>query len=124
MDSRTTPGAATLKHLDVVIGFLTDDGFSIAMAAHAISLLDSYARGFAMQEASLPFDEVGDIGAATESIMEQQQMMAGAFPHLAEMAVNLVLRPGYAYGNEFEFGLGVILDGIEAAQASDRDGRS
>jgi hypothetical protein len=29
-----------------------------------------------------------------------------------------------AYGNEFEFGLGVILDGIEAAQASDRDGRS
>jgi AcrR family transcriptional regulator len=124
MDSRTTPGAATLKHLDVVIGFLTDAGFSIAMAAHAISLLDSYARGFAMQEASLPFDEVGDIGAATESIMEQQQMMAGAFPHLAEMAVNLVLRPGYAYGNEFEFGLGVILDGIEAAQASDRDGRS
>jgi AcrR family transcriptional regulator len=124
MDSRSTPGTATLKHLDSVIACLRADGFSIAMAAHAMSLLDSYVRGFAQQEASLPFDESGDIGAATESIMEQQHMLAGAFPHLAEMAVKHVLQPGYAYGNEFEFGLRVILDGIEATLNDDRGDRS
>jgi AcrR family transcriptional regulator len=115
MDSRTTPGAETLKHLDAVIGCLVDRGFSIPMAAHAMSLLDSYVRGFALQEASLPLDESGDIGAAAENILEQQQMMAGAFPRLGEMAAKLILQPGYAYGNEFAFGLRVILDGIEAA---------
>jgi AcrR family transcriptional regulator len=123
MDSRTTPGAETLKHLDTVIGCLSDAGFSIPMAAHAMSLLDSYVRGFAQQEASLPLDASGDIGAATEGIMEQQHMMSDAFPHLSEMAVKLVLQPGYAYGNEFEFGLRVILDGIEAALPSDLGGR-
>ena len=115
IDSRTTPGAETLKHLDTVIGFLIGAGFSIPMAAHAMSLLDSYVRGFALQEASLPLDATGDIGAATEGILEQQPMVAGAFPHLAQMAAKLILQPGYAYGNEFEFGLRVILDGIEAA---------
>ena len=124
MDSRTTPGAATLKHHDTVIGCLRDAGFSIPMAAHAMSLLDSYVHGFALQEASLPFDESNDIGAATASILEQQQMKADAFPHLTEMALEHILQPGYAYGNEFEFGLRLILDGIEAALPSDLGGRS
>jgi len=115
MDSRSTPGAATLRHLDSVIGLLREAGFSVPMAAHAVSLLDSYVRGFALQESSLPLDAAGDIGAATQDILEQQHMIAGAFPHLAEMAQKLILRPGYAYGNEFKFGLRVILDGIEAA---------
>ncbi|MFM9877484.1 MAG: hypothetical protein ACKVOG_06510 [Rhodoglobus sp.] len=37
-------------------------------------------------------------------------------PHLAEMAASLILQPGYAYGNEFEFGLELILDGIVSAR--------
>jgi AcrR family transcriptional regulator len=124
MDSRTTPGAATLRHQDTVIGCLLDSGFSIPMAAHAMSLLDSYVRGFALQEASLPLDASGDIGAATESILQQQPMQTDAFPHLTEMAMKLILQPGYAYGNEFEFGLGVILDGIEFALRPDVGNRS
>jgi hypothetical protein len=94
------------------------------MAAHAMSLLDSYVHGFALQEASLPLDESGDIGAATESILQQQPMQTDAFPHLTEMAMKLILRPGYAYRKEFDFGLRVILDGIEAAVAADRRSRS
>jgi AcrR family transcriptional regulator len=118
--ARTSPGPATLGHLDSVIGCLTAAGFSMPMTGHALSLLDSYVLGFAQQEASLPLDPSGDISAATEDIMAQQEAMAEAFPHLAEMAVALILQPGYAYGNEFEFGLELILDGVEAAYASDR----
>jgi AcrR family transcriptional regulator len=119
LDSRTSPGALTLRHLDSVIAFLRAAGFSVAMAAHALSVLDSYVRGFAMQEATLPLDESGSVEAATESILEQQNMMAGTFPHLTEMAQKLILQPGYAYANEFVFGLGLILDGLQAALVSD-----
>jgi hypothetical protein len=41
--------------------------------------------------------------------MAQQETVADAFPHLTEMAVKHILQPGYAYGNEFQFGLRVIL---------------
>ena len=113
LDARTSPGPATLGHLDATIGVLRAAGFSMPLVGHAMSLLDSYVQGFAMQEATLPLDASGDIGAVTEDIMAQQQMMSNAFPNLAEMAVTLILQPGYAYGNEFEFGLELILDGIE-----------
>lgn len=118
LDARTTQ--ATLRHHDVMIGTLRAVGFSMPMVGHALSLIDSYVRGFAMQEVSLPTDPSGDIGAATESIMAQQQQMEVDFPHLADMAMTLVLQPGYAYGNEFAFGLGVILDGIEAAHLAEQ----
>lgn len=118
MDSRTSPGVATLRHLDAIIGCLLEAGFSMAMAAHALSLVDSYVRGFTLQETSLPLNESGDITAATEDILEQQHMMSNAFPHLAQMAATHILQPGYSYGNEFAFGIGVILDGIEAARLS------
>ena len=41
MESRRTPGPATLRHHDAVIGCLRDAGFSIQLAAHAFSALDN-----------------------------------------------------------------------------------
>jgi AcrR family transcriptional regulator len=120
--ARTSPGPATLGHLDSVIGCLTAAGFSMPMTGHAMSILDSYVQGFAQQEVSLPLDPSGDIGAATEEIMAQQEAMADAFPNLAAMAMSLILQPGYAYGNEFEFGLELILDGLEAAHSAESTG--
>ncbi|MBX3099467.1 MAG: TetR/AcrR family transcriptional regulator [Salinibacterium sp.] len=116
--ARTSPGPATLGHLDSVIGCFTTAGFSMPLTGHAISILDSYVLGFAQQEASLPLDPSGDIGPAAEEIIAQQEAMADAYPNLATMAVSLVLQPGYAYGNEFEFGLELILDGIAAARSA------
>ncbi|GAA2013769.1 TetR/AcrR family transcriptional regulator [Microbacterium ulmi] len=117
--ARTSPGPATLGHLDAVIGCLRAAGFSMPLIGHAMSLLDSYVQGFAQQEASLPLDPAGDIAAATEEIMAQQAHMAETFPNLADMAAELILKPGYAYGNEFDFGLELVLDGLAAAHAED-----
>ncbi len=39
-------------------------------------------------------------------------------PYLAELATEHVLKPGYDHGNEFEFGLELILDGLERSAAS------
>ena len=36
------------------------------------------------------------------------------YPHLVEFTTEYILQPGYSYGNEFEYGLDLILDSIEA----------
>jgi AcrR family transcriptional regulator len=109
MESRTTPGPATLRHQDAVLGCLRDAGFSIELTAHAHAVLDSYIYGFALQEASLPFDTSGTAPDTSQSLS------ADAYPHLAELAVEHALQPGYDHGNEFEIGLDLILDGLERA---------
>ena len=114
MESRTTPGPANLRHHDAVLGTLRAAGFSIALAAHAYSALDSYIYGFVLQEPSLPFQTAEETAQVTQAIMAQ--FASGQYPHLTEIAVEHVLQPGYDYGNEFEFGLDLILDGLERAR--------
>ena len=41
---------------------------------------------------------------------------AEVYPHLSELTVFQVLEPGYAYGDEYEFGLDLILDSLERAR--------
>jgi AcrR family transcriptional regulator len=115
VQTRTTPGLATLLHHDAVIGNLRRAGFSIVMAAHAFALLDSYTYGVALQEANLPFDSdtVADVANAMID-----QFPSDLFPHLAEMATEHVMQPGYDFGDEFGYGLELILDGIERSRTA------
>jgi AcrR family transcriptional regulator len=113
MESRTSPGPATLRHHDAVIGCLRQAGFPVALAAHAYSALDSYIYGFALQEASLPFDTSEQTSELAQAIVAQ--FPADEYPHLAEFTFEHVLRPGYDYGSEYQFGLDLILDGLEKA---------
>ena len=43
------------------------------------------------------------------------QLPADQYPYLAELTIQHVLQPGYDYGDEFEFGLDLILDGLDLA---------
>jgi AcrR family transcriptional regulator len=112
MESRTAPGPATLRHHDAVLGSLRAGGFSVEMAAHAFSALDSYIYGFALQEASLPFESAEETVELANAIMDG--FSPAEYPHLTELTVEHVLQPGYDYGNEFAFGLDLILDGLAA----------
>ena len=114
MESRTTPGPATLRHHDTVIGTLRKAGFSIELAAHAFAALDSYTYGFALQELSLPFDTAEETAQVAQTILAQ--FPADEYPHLTELAVEHVMQPGYDYGDEYEFGLDLMLDGLERAR--------
>ena len=111
MESRSTPGLANVRHHDAVLGILHNAGFSVELAAHAYSLLDAYVYGFALQETSLPFSTPEETAEVAQTIMAG--FPAGEYPHLAEIAVEHVLKPGYDYGNEYAFGLELILDGLE-----------
>jgi AcrR family transcriptional regulator len=114
MESRRRPGPANLRHHDAVIGRLRAAGFSVEMAAHAYSALDSYIYGFALTKMSLPFersDEIADV--ATEML---EPFPANEYPNLVEFINEHAMKPGYDYGDEFEYGLELILDGLETAQ--------
>lgn len=111
MESRPNAGPATLRHHDAVIGTLRAGGFSIALAAHAYALLDGHLYGSALQEAGLPFDSPEMVPAIAEAFLAH--FPTQTYPHLAELTTKHVLAPGYDFANEFEFGLDLILDGLE-----------
>jgi len=111
MESRPNPGPATLRHHDAVLGSLRLAGFSIEMAARAYSVKDSYIYGFALQQLNLPL-----IAATQPPALAQdgpEQIQADEYPFLAELAFEHPMKPGYDSEREFEFGLDLILDGLE-----------
>jgi AcrR family transcriptional regulator len=118
MESRSNPGPATLRHHDAVIGCLRHAGFTVPLAAHAFSAIDSYVYGFAMQELNLPFHTPEETAAMAEAFLDQ--FSSDQFPHLAELTTQHILQPGYDFGDEFTFGLDLILDGLEREGGTSR----
>ena len=116
MESRTSPGPANLRHREAVTACLRRAGFSIVMAAHANWVLDSYVYGFALQEASLPFDSADEFADMTESVY-LPQLPPEDFPYLNESAATL-LAAGYDPAEEFTFGLDLVLTALEALRPS------
>jgi AcrR family transcriptional regulator len=119
MESRISPGPATLRHHDAVIGCLRSADFSVELTAHAYSVLDSYIYGFALQERGLPFESRDDTAEMARTFLAQ--FPTAEYPHLAELTIEHVLRPDYDYGNEFEIGLDLILDGLERSATGSID---
>jgi AcrR family transcriptional regulator len=114
-----TPGPANFHHHDATMGCLRQRaGLSFPMAVHAYSAMDSYIYGFALQETTLPFrdsDEAVEEGVRRQSAAEavtSPEAFAEAYPFLAEIAQQLAEWP-YDFDVEFEFGLELVLDGIE-----------
>jgi AcrR family transcriptional regulator len=112
MESRMAPGPANLRNHDDTLSVLLAAGFSAVTATHAYNLVDSYVLGFALQEVNLPFSNAEELAAMGEDLLAHVQ--ADEYPNTARVAGEL-LASGFDYGNEFEFGLDLILDGIERA---------
>ncbi len=117
LQSRTSPGPATLRHHNAVIGSLRAAGFSLEMTAHAYAMLDSYIFGFALSEASLPINGPETVSEVAESMM--LEFLAKDYPHLLEFTNEHILQPGYDFGSEFEFGLDLILEGLSRSMSDD-----
>jgi len=109
IESRRNPGPALLRHHDTVLGCLRSNGFSVELAAHAFSAIDAYVYGFVLTELNLPMES----GEGADELVAEMGLPADAYPHLAEMMTEQVMGKDYSYGDEFDFGLGLILDGLE-----------
>jgi AcrR family transcriptional regulator len=122
MESRATPGPASFRLHDAVLGCLREGGFSIEMTIQAYSVLDAYIYGFALQEKTVPFEDAGESAAVAEeqarlfaeqAAEQQSAALAEEFPYLAEVVAGHVAKVGYDFTTAFEYGLDLILDALE-----------
>src|SRR5215213_4004675 len=111
MESRATPGPASFRVHDAVLGYLREGGFSIEMTIQAYSVLDAYIYGFALQEKTVPFDDAQEGAAvaseqarqfAEKAAEEQSPTMAEEFPYLAEVVAGHVAKVGFDFAAAFE----------------------
>jgi AcrR family transcriptional regulator len=116
LESRRHPGPANLRHHDAVIGRLRAAGFDIEMTAHAYSLLDGYIYGFALTKLNLPFQSSAEVESVARDML--QPFPVGEYPNLVEFIAERAMQPGYDYEDEFEYGLDLILDGLERARSA------
>jgi AcrR family transcriptional regulator len=110
MESRQ-PGPANLRNHNAVMGCLREAGFPFEVAVHAYSAQDAYIYGFALQERDLGFETAQSAGEAAK----RRAAAIGAldeYPYLVEV-VTLLPGSGYDTAVEFEWGLDLILDGLE-----------
>jgi AcrR family transcriptional regulator len=108
LEARDSRGPAVLRYLNAVLGNLRSAGFSMENAAHAFSLLDSYVYGQVIQETSWPASTPEESSASPT--LDPDTMVE--YPHLVAMYEHATTF-GYTFDGEFEFGLDLILEGLE-----------
>jgi AcrR family transcriptional regulator len=122
MESRATPGPASFRVHNAVLGYLREGGFSIEATIQAYSVLDAYIYGFALQEKSVPFEDAEEGAAvateqarqfAEDAHAQQTAALAEEFPYLHEVVAGHVAEVGYDFAAAFEYGLDLILDALE-----------
>lgn len=118
VESRVTPSRVRYRYSDAVIGTLRRAGFSIELAYKAQLTISSYVYGLTLQEVHWPFDPQELHGVAATL---QPQIDSDEHPHLTEMigwitktrVPNPDQKDTATREPELEFGLDLILDGLE-----------
>lgn len=106
------------RWMDAMLGCLRTNGFSVDLTHHTFHVLDGHIIGFAYSATSLPIDpEI----SATLLAQVQPIMHAANVPFVLEHVDYHIEHDGKDDGvSEFEFALGLILDGIERLQNAAR----
>ncbi len=109
MDSRTSSGPGRLRYFDALVGALTGAGFPLEQAGRALSVLDCYIYGFALQRRNMAAG--GRERAEDRAGALRDSAPTEAFPYLNRM-IEWTMEHGYDEDADFEFGLALILDGL------------
>jgi AcrR family transcriptional regulator len=102
-----------LRYMDSILGSLREGGFSAEMTDHAYHALDSHIMGFTLWEVGISLGLTRLQGSIARFL---QELDIDEYPHLAEHAEQHLKGRDPADEGEFEFGLDLILDGLERIQ--------
>jgi AcrR family transcriptional regulator len=107
--SRINVGPAMLRYVDATLGCLREAGFSYEMTDHAWNAIDNHIYGFTLQELNFPIEasEYADTAASFISHIPADQ-----YPYMNQLS-HYVIDGSYDGLHDFEFGLNLILDGLE-----------
>ena len=110
IDSREASGPSRLAYADRVLDTLLEAGFSPNTASRAFVALDSYVYGFERQRSIIGMGDESDGVEMAREVLDRIPMEA--YPSLARIAMGYEAEP-YDDAEAFEFGLGLILDGLQ-----------
>jgi AcrR family transcriptional regulator len=107
--SRRQVGPARLRQADAVLRGFREGGFSDDLTYHAFHALQSHVSGYTLYVLGLQFDreELKELAAAF-----LRDFPAEEYPDLAEH-IRQHMEPSDEHQRAFEFGLDLILDGLE-----------
>jgi AcrR family transcriptional regulator len=107
--SGETVGGARLLYADAVLRGFREAGFSEELTYHAFHVIQSHVMGFTMYVASFDF-AVEELEALATEFLET--FPADEYPDLA-LHIRQHAEPGEEHEGTFEFGLDLVLDGLE-----------
>lgn len=114
--SRPNVGPNMLRYVNATLGCLVEAGFSYPMADHAWQVIDGHVYGFTLQKLNFPF-EPDQYAAMAKQYIESTPM--GPYPFLHELARHVADRRHDGL-QDFDFGLEMILDGLEKELAREK----
>jgi AcrR family transcriptional regulator len=107
----TTVSPARLRWMESVLRTFREAGFSAELTHHAYHALDSHITGFTLWHASLPFETQEELADLAEAFLSE--LPADEYPYFAEHANWHLTESSADDPSEFEFGLDLILGGLE-----------
>jgi AcrR family transcriptional regulator len=107
--SRVNAGPAMLRYVDATLGCFREAGFSFEIADRAWNAMDSHIYGYTLQELHFPFEPPQYPEAARDFLAT---IPGHKYPYFNELA-QLVIKGRHSGVHEFDFGLELILNGLE-----------
>ncbi len=107
--SGPTVRPARLRYMDSILGCLREAGFSAEMTDHAYHALDSHIMGFTLWQVGISVG-LARLGSVATFL---QEFPVDEYPYLAEHIQQHLRERSPDDEGEFEFGLDLILDGLE-----------
>jgi len=107
--TRANAGPAMLRYVNATLGCLRLAGFSYKVADRAWNAMDNHVYGYTLQEVNFPFDAPEYAEAARNFL---PQIATDEYPYFTELAT-LIAERRYSGVHDFDFGLDLILDGLE-----------
>jgi AcrR family transcriptional regulator len=107
--SSQTLGGPRMRYADAVLRGFREGGFPEELTYHAFHVIQSHIMGFTMYVASIEFD-VEELERLAAEFLET--FPADEYPDLAEH-IRQHAEPGDEHEDTFEFGLELVLDGLE-----------
>jgi AcrR family transcriptional regulator len=102
---------ARMRWMEALLGTLREAGFSANLTHHAYHALDSHITGFTLWQVNFPFDTREELLDIAQTFL--REIPADAYPYVVEHAHQHLAEPDPDEPSEFEFGLDLILDGLE-----------
>ena len=107
--SRVNVGPAMLRYVDATLACLVEAGFSYPMADYAWNALDSHIYGFTLQALNFPFEAEEYAAAAKDYVA---MIPPEKYPYLNQLT-HQVMAGCHDGLHDFEFGLNLLLNGLE-----------